>query len=152
MASVENVRLELVESDFGGTVRVTYTLRGSQDDVQHRQRYRERVELVGVDDAPFEDGVDALLPGGGLVFTRPMTFVNTAPLERLRIGQFSLNELDEDRGSSGAVIDLGPGRVLPLPNEDEIRARVTLTQIPGRPITERSDIWRRGGLLTRDWP
>jgi hypothetical protein len=151
MASVENVRLELLEVDLGGTARVSYTLRGSADDVQHRQKYRERVELVGVDEGDGEDGTNALLPGGGLVFTRLMTFANTAPLERLRVGHFSADELDEDWGLSGHILELGPGRILRLPKLDEIRARVTLTQIPGRPIVARSGIERRGGAIFAEW-
>jgi hypothetical protein len=139
MASIQNVRLEIVENQGSAVAQVSYTLTGSQQDADHQHAYREVVELIGVDEGPGEDGQNELIPGG-LVFNGAVTFANTTPINRPpRLLPLPSSALDED-----------PGRIFPnaiFPKEDEIRARVTLTQIPPPPVIANSNLVRRGGLF-----
>jgi hypothetical protein len=128
MASIQNVVLQIVENQGAAAALVTYRLIGTAQDVQQQRRYRETVELVGVDEGPGEDGVNELIPGGRFdavaVFTVPT-------LNRSRLLAVPSTALDEDPGK-------GPFGI--FPNRDEIRARVTLGQIPPPPVTADSNV------------
>lgn len=140
MAVVQSVHLEIVENQGAAAALVTYRLRGSAQDVQHQRLYRETVELIGVDEESGEDGRNELIPGG-LVFDGTLTFANTAVFDRPpRLLALPAAALDEDPGA-------GPFGLFPKP--DEIRARVTLTQVPPPPVSADSNLVRREQLVNQ---
>lgn len=138
MATIERLRLEIFENNGAALARVTYQVRPSQQDAQHR--YREDVQLIGVDEGPGEDGTNELIVGG-LLFSGIVTFPSTALVNRERLLPLPSSALDEDRGTGPAVF---------FALEDELRARVTLTEIPGTPVLAESNLVRRGGLVIKD--
>jgi hypothetical protein len=129
MASIQNVVLQIVENQGAAAALVTYRLVGSPQDVQLQRRYRETVELVGVDEGPGEDGSNELIPGGR--FDAVAAFTVPA-LNRSRLLAVPSAALDEDPGRSGPLAMFR--------NRDEIRARVTLVQIPPPAVTADSNV------------
>lgn len=118
MASIQNVRLQIVENEGAAAALVTFRLNGSPQDVQQQRTYAEIVELIGVDKIDGEDGQDEAIPFGrseGAVTFSALTLPRTRLLALPAAG---LNEDKMPSGPvSGAFADLLP---------DEIRARVTL--------------------------
>lgn len=127
MASIQAITLTItpVPNSANVSVQVGYVVSPSNHDLASGQHYREVCQLIG-DDTP-GDGTDDILrtifdattvfpsPGGG-GFSRAIQLFLPA------------SALDED---SGTVLD-----------EDEIRARVTLTPIP---TSRESNLVRMGG-------
>src|SRR3712207_8540722 len=61
MASISNVRLQIVEKSGSAKVLVSYRLNATHGDGANEQAYRELVQLVGVDAVPGEDGHNELI-------------------------------------------------------------------------------------------
>ena len=115
MASIHNVRLEIVENQGAAAALVTFSLFGTSLDLSGPGTYTQVVELIGVDDIDGEDGVDEAIPGSRseTLVTFPFT-----PADRKQLIALHGSSLDEDRA-------LFP--IASLSGRDEIRARVTLT-------------------------
>lgn len=117
MASIQpiNLRITRVPNSANVSIDVGYVVSASNHDLATEQNYREVCELIG-DDTP-GDGTDDIIRtildtttvfgGTGVHITRAIQFFLPA------------SALDEDSGR-------------PFLEEDEIRARVTLTPIPTR--------------------
>ncbi len=117
MASIQNVRLEIVENQGAAAALVTFNLIPSPQDVQEHRTYSETVELIGVDQGAGEDGIDELIPGSRSIAS--VTFPLPAP-GRKRLIALQGSSLDEDR-PSGPIVGFTDNP------PDEIRARVTLS-------------------------
>lgn len=114
-------------SPSNASVQVGYTVSASNHDLASAQTYRDVCELIG-DDTP-GDGTDDLLVK---LREEIIVFTSNTPHFTRAIQQFvPLTKLDEDAGF--VVLE-----------EDEIRARVTLTPIP---TSRESNLVRRGGLV-----
>lgn len=134
MASIQDVRLQLDERMGAAAALVTYNLRGTAQDVQQHVRYLELVQLIGDDKGLGEDGQDELI-ANGQVFADSIVFTSTEPVSRPpRLLALPSSFLNED-----------PGHVFGVQNEDEIRARVTLTRVDA-PVTAESNLVVRGGF------
>jgi hypothetical protein len=118
MASIQNVRLQIVENGGAAAALVTFRVTGSQQDVQQHRTYAEIVELIGVDRIPGEDGHDEPIPFGR---SEGSVIFNVATLERTRLLALPAAGLDEDKSATGPIVTASLGQ------PDEIRARVTLT-------------------------
>jgi len=138
MATINNVLLSIDHDPASpkAKAKVSYTLRGSLPDVQHPHRYRESVQLIGVDEGPGEDGVNDIIVGG-LVFSGTVGFANTNAINRSRVLELPDANINEDTGLASPF---------PLPKRDEIRAVVTLTQIAGAPVSAKSNDVKFGGI------
>lgn len=128
MASTGPVTLTISENASGRAhVVVSYLIEPTGHDLEKGQRYRELVQLIGVDTPARrgEDGTDDIIPGKP-VWDGVITFPTTLGGSITQIHEFDLpsSDLDEDPG--------------PIPRTDEILARVTLT-----PFRD-SNIVRRG--------
>lgn len=123
MASIENVRLEIVERNAAAAVLVTYSLVGSPEDIQQRRSYSETVELIGVDEGAGEDGRNETIRGSRS--DEQVTFPLATP-ERRRLLALQASALDEDQPFNPFS---------PVPHPDEIRARVTLTLFPSTTVS-----------------
>jgi hypothetical protein len=134
--SIKNLRLQLFEEHGRHTATVTYQLLGGPDNGDHA-RYVEKVELLGDDSRPGEDGVDDFLAQLVEVVLLPLADSN-----RRRTFTLLHGELNEDRSANPNVaIDLF---------EDEIVARVTVR--PGltpQVIVGKSNVVRRGGPVNK---
>jgi hypothetical protein len=118
MASIQNLRLQIVENEGAAAALVTFRVNGSPQDVQQQRTYAEIVELIGVDKIDGEDGQDEPIPFGRSEGT--VTF--TAPTHpRTRLLALPAAALNEDKIPSGPLSSAGAD-LLP----DEIRARVML--------------------------
>lgn len=126
MASIGNITLRIIDVPNSGnaSIDVGYTVHASGDDLVTGQSYREVCELIG-DDTPGDGSDDVLrtlreetivFDGNHQGFTRAIQAFVPKSL------------LDEDRG-------------IIVQEEDEIRARVTLTPIP---LRRESNLIRRG--------
>ncbi len=114
-------------SPSNASVQVGYSVSASNHDLASAQTYQDLCELIG-DDTP-GDGTDDLLVK---LREEIIVFTSNTPHFTRAIQQFvPLTKLDEDAG----FIAL---------EEDEIRARVTLTPIP---TSRESNLIRRGGLV-----
>src|SRR5262245_54604520 len=112
MASIRPITLTItpVPNSANVSVQVGYVVAGSSHDLATEQNYHEVCQLIG-DDTP-GDGTDDLLR---IVFEGTTVFDGTHVAFQRAIQLFMpLSELDEDNGG-------------PVIQEDEIRARVTLT-------------------------
>lgn len=130
MATISPITLTIGpgNSPSNASVQVGYTVSASNHDLASAQTYRDICELIG-DDTPGDGTDDILLKlrEEVIVFTS-----NTAHFTRA-IQQFvPLTKLDEDAGTF-------------IPQEDEIRARVTLTPIPTR--RESNQVVRGGPVI-----
>ncbi|MEA3034209.1 MAG: hypothetical protein QOJ94_3229 [Sphingomonadales bacterium] len=134
MASIENLHLEIFEQSGFAVAKVHYQIRGSQQDVLLKRRYREIAELIGDDTGAGEDGVSEPIPDGIIVST-VMTFTGTAPITRDQRIPLPSKALDEDPS----------GPIAAIPVEDEILAQVTLTPITVPQVSALSNVVRRGG-------
>lgn len=132
MASVDNVKLKLVENQGAAAALVTYRVKGSVTDGQGRT-FTERVELIGVDAIAGEDGVDEVIPGVGFQRSLISPF---GILQRSQLLALQGSSLDEDR-------NLGPIDL----RVDEIQARVTLSRNSQVRSSASSEIVRRGGIV-----
>lgn len=129
MATVGPITLTIGpgNSPDNASVQVGYTVSASSHDLASAQTYRDVCELIG-DDTP-GDGTDDLLVK---LREEIIVFTSNTPHFTRSIQQFvPLTQLDEDAG----IVVL---------EEDEIRARVTLTPIP---TSRESNLVRRGGLV-----
>jgi len=129
MASIGTVTLRIVNVPNSGnaSIDVGYTVSASSHDLATEQNYREVCELIG-DDTP-GDGTDDILQKLReeiIVFSS-----NTPHLTRAIQVFVPQSLLDEDRG-------------IVAQEEDEIRARVTLTPIP---TSRESNLIKRGGSV-----
>ena len=129
MPTIQNVRLEIVENQGAAAALVTYRLAFTSQDLGQSPNYVETVELIGVDASP-EDGQDDAIPG-----SRSDAAVTLAvgATERRRLIALQGTSLDEDKAPPGPIAGGG------VPTPDEIRARVTLTPLPGAPVSAVSD-------------
>jgi hypothetical protein len=130
MASIGPVSLRIINVPNSGnaSIDVGYTVSASSHDLATEQNYREVCELIG-DDTP-GDGTDDILQR---LRDDVTIFVSGGPQHFTRAIQVFVPQslLDEDRG-------------VVTQEEDEIRARVTLTPIP---TSRESNLIRRGGLV-----
>jgi hypothetical protein len=100
-------------SPTNASVQVGYVVSASNHDLASAQTYRDVCELIG-DDTPGDGTDDILLK----LREEVIVFTSNTPHFTRAIQQFvPLTKLDEDAGTL-------------IPQEDEIRARVTLTPIP----------------------
>ena len=127
MASIGPINLRITEIPSNGTasIDVGYTVSASSHDLATEQNYREVCQLIG-DDTP-GDGTDDILR----TLRDDITIFSGIAQHFTRAIQVfvPLSLLDEDRG-------------VVTQEEDEIRARVTLTPIP---TSRESNLIRRGG-------
>jgi hypothetical protein len=153
MASVSNLTLgiEVVNdgADLEAIVTASYRINWSSYDQNSNQPYRESCVLIGDDSGitPPEDGTDDAIPNGQLF---PQLLFPTLPvnggltpvasplipllqttssngatfLDRVHTKRINLSNLDEDQD--------------PVPNPDEIRARVTMTPVLPVAVTRES--------------
>ena len=135
MATIGNVRLRITEQQGRADALVTYTVTGSEEDIEEQLRYVEIVELIGVDASPGEDGTDDSIPGGRTV---DLLRFPLAVSQRRHPFDLPSSALDEDRR-------LGPDVAFPF--EDEIRARVTLRPILNATFGD-SNIVKRGAPVS----
>jgi hypothetical protein len=129
MASIGPVTLRIINvpNSANASIDVGYTVSASSHDLATEQNYREVCELIG-DDTP-GDGTDDVLQK---LKEEIIVFSSNAPHLTRAIQTFVPQSLlDEDRG-------------IIVPEEDEIRARVTLTPIP---TSRESNLIKRGGLV-----
>jgi hypothetical protein len=134
MATISPVTLRIIDVPNSGNVSIDvgYTVSASSHDLATEQNYREVCELIG-DDTP-GDGTDDILQK---LREEIIVFSGNTPHFTRAIQTFvPVSLLDEDRG----IIAL---------EEDEIRARVTLTPIP---TSRESNLIRRGGLVINPNP
>jgi hypothetical protein len=129
MATIQSITLTItpLPNSTDVTVYVGYVVSASSHDIATEQHYREVCELIG-DDTP-GDGSDDVLRT--LFDTTTIFTPTTAHFTRAIQLFLPLSALDEDGGG-------------PFHNEDEIRARVTLTPIP---TSRESNLVRVGGLV-----
>lgn len=113
-------------------VRVNFAVRFSQFDMITQLQYQECVQIFGVDQIAGEDNSDDLLSGISLTNVGP-ELINDPPSPfpqpiAFRSVQMPVSRglLDEDRA--------------PVPNPDELQARVTLTPLLPVEVTGRSNI------------
>ena len=129
MASIKPITLTITPNTNNGKliVYVHYVISASPNDVATEQNYREVCELIG-DDTPGDgkDDVIKTLSDGTTVFDGIFSH-----LTRIFQVELSRSELDEDSG--------------PILQDDEIRARVTLTPIAA---TRESNVVVLGGLVS----
>lgn len=133
MALIQSIKLTItpVTNSENVSVYVGYIVSGSNFDVSSEQSYREVCELIG-DDTP-GDGTDDPLRIRKLLDTTTVFSANTAHFTRAIQLFIPLSALDED--NEGPAIE-----------EDEIRARVTLTPLPPSPTRRESNMVRTGGI------
>ena len=131
MAHITEVALEVFGQLNPPQVRVSYRIEATGPDAVNEQRYRELVELIGVDEGPHEDGqneVVATLSDGIVKFdTSHVAFVRSPQVE---VTQEALNE--------------DPGIFF---RRHELRARVSLTPLPPEPVIRDSNLVVRGELV-----
>jgi hypothetical protein len=120
-----SLRIINVPNSSNASIDVGYTVSASSHDLATAQHYREVCELIG-DDTPGDGTDDVLrkLREEIIVFSG-----NTQSFTRAIQVFVPVSELDEDRG----IIAL---------EEDEIRARVTLTPVA---TSRESNLIKRGG-------
>jgi hypothetical protein len=130
MATIGNVTLTItpIPNSADVFVQVGYQVLGSPHDIATQQHYREVCELIG-DDTP-GDGTDDVLNINPPLFNDTTVF-SGASFQRAISRQVPRSVLDED--NTGPQIQ-----------EDEIRAKVTLTPIP---TSRESNLIRMGGIL-----
>ena len=126
MASIQPVTLTItpVPNSSNVSVYVGYVVVGNSSDLTSEQRYREVCELIG-DDTP-GDGTDDVIR---TLFDATTAFTDHQAFTRAIQLFMPLSELNEDSGR-------------PIFDDDEIRARVTLTPIPA---SRESNLIRIGG-------
>ena len=127
MASIQQVNLAITPAlnNANVIVDVGYSVSGSSHDIATQQHYREVCQLIG-DDTP-GDGTDDVLR---TIFDATTVFSGET-FERVLQVEVPRSVLDED--NNGIQIQ-----------EDEIRAKVTLTPIP---TSRESNLVRMGGIL-----
>ena len=130
MASISNVRLEILERLGTAKVRVSYRLFATHHDGPHEQAYREVVQLIGVDTGAGEDGVSEPIPGGKIWDGIVVFTTSQVSFEQTREFELPSSALNEDPG--------------PPIREDEIQARVTLIPLPPASPSRDSNLVRRG--------
>ena len=128
MASVQPITLTItpVPNSANVSVSVGYVVSGTGHDLATEQNYREVCQLIG-DDTP-GDGTDDILR---TIFETTTVFTgNNVHFTRAIQLFLPLSALDEDNEG-------------PFIQEDEIRAKVTLTPIP---TSRESNLIRVGGI------
>ena len=130
MALISTAHLEIVGNSIPPVLKVTYTVRATNDDATARRSYQEIVELIGVDIGPGEDGRSEPIEGGKML-DDVITF-STSQETFLR---------EPQKEVPGALL-MEDGPFL----RGEIRARVSLIPIPPQPVI------RSSNLLLRDPP
>jgi len=127
MASIQQVNLAItpVPNSANVIVDVGYVVSGSSHDIATQQHYREVCQLIG-DDTP-GDGTDDVLR---TIFDST-TVCSGNSFQRVLQVVVPRSVLDEDNDG-------------PQIQEDEIRAKVTLTPIP---TSRESNLIRMGGIL-----
>jgi len=117
MAAINNVRLDIFDNNPSpgrALVQISYKILGTHHDIAHEQKYRELVQLIGVDEGPGEDGRSEPLPIDP-IWDGPFTFGGLATaFDRTREGVIPTSALIEDA----------------FFRRSEIRARVTLEPLP----------------------
>ena len=129
MVSIEGLHLDIVEEHGRRTAVVTYRLLGGPQNGDH-ERHTEKVELLGDDNRPGEDGIDDFIAQKFELVLLPLS-----DPRRRHTFVLSAAQLDEDRGANPNVIDLF---------EDEIVARVTIGPTPKQWVAK-SNVVQRGG-------
>lgn len=135
MASIQNVRLEIVENQGAAAALVTYELFGSARDLQLHRTYIESIRLFGVDEKAGEDGQNEMIAAAR--FDGSVTFPIATP-NQTRLMALPASALDEDPS---------PGPVNVALQEDEIKAVVTLTPATPATVIANSNIVLRGAPL-----
>lgn len=126
MASIGPVSLRIINvpNSSNASIDVGYTVSASSHDLATQQHYREVCELIG-DDTP-GDGTDDVLR---TLREEIIDFTDHPSFTRAIQVFVPVSLLDEDRG-------------IVTQEEDEIRARVTLTPVA---TSRESNLIRRGG-------
>ena len=128
MASIQSITLSItpVDNSANVSVYVGYVVSGTSHDVATEQNYREICQLIG-DDTP-GDGTDDVLR---TIFDTTTVFAGNSVQFTRAIQLFMpRSALDEDNQG-------------PMIQEDEIRAKVTLTPVP---TSRESNLVRLGGI------
>jgi hypothetical protein len=125
MASIGPVSLRIIDvpNSSNASIDVGYTVSASSHDLATQQHYREVCELIG-DDTP-GDGTDDVLR---TLREEIIDFADHPSFTRAIQVFVPVSLLDEDRG-------------IVTQEDDEIRARVTLTPVP---TSRESNLIRRG--------
>jgi hypothetical protein len=125
MASIGPVNLRIIDvpNSSNASIDVGYTVSASSHDLATQQHYREVCELIG-DDTP-GDGTDDVLR---TLRDEVIDFSDHPSFTRAIQVFVPVGLLDEDRG-------------VVTQEDDEIRARVTLTPVP---TSRESNLIRRG--------
>jgi hypothetical protein len=130
MANITDVLLEVFDQSGSAMVRANYRVEATGADATQQQRYRELVELIGVDDLGHEDGqndVISVISDGTITFdTSHVAFVRAPEVN------IPSSALDEDAG---------------VFRWDELRARVSLTPLPPEGVARESNVITRGGPI-----
>lgn len=129
MASIQPITLRItrIANSADVNIDVSYVVSASGHDLTTEQNYREVCQLIG-DDTP-GDGTDDILR---TLFDSTTVFNGTTPhFQRVIQRRLPASVLDEDSGG-------------PAIEEDEIRARVTMTPIP---TSRESNLVRFGGTV-----
>lgn len=132
MASISNVRLQIVETSGSANILVSYRLDATNGDGANGQAYRELVQLVGVDIGPGEDGRSELISGGTL----------WDGVVKFSTSQVRFDQSRETPFINSSILDEDGGLFI---KEDEIQALVTLIPLPPESPSAVSNIVRRGG-------
>jgi hypothetical protein len=151
MATISNLTLDIqVENDpngvLVGNVTAAYRITWSLYDQESEQQYREVCKLIGDDTglSPAEDGVDDAIPNGQLfpqlLFPIPLP---GQPLIPVLLGTISSNGqpfVDRVHTKTIDLSDLNED-VAPLPDQDDLRAVVTLTPVLPATVTRESALF-----------
>jgi hypothetical protein len=112
MPSIGPVTLKIVEASGQTGITITYTIRGTPDDIAQNVVYDERVELIGVDQGAGEDGHDELI-------------ASAFPVTQMQFGPTTSRSRSHSAALPAALFDEDPSLNI---TPDEIQARVTLTR------------------------
>ena len=131
MAEIKDVKLTIDENKpvvGRAIIRVVYRVRPTEHDVEHRQMYRELVEVIGDDSGPGEDGVSEKLSVAPLSNSL-VSFASQGWATRIHTKDVPISVLNEDPH--------------PIFRTDEIQAQVTLTPIPLQTLFGVSNVIKR---------
>ena len=114
MANIGPVTLNISRVGANALVEVSYGVLAETRDLATQQPYREICRLIG-DDTP-GDGSDDIVAGGTLLNAITVFTESNPEFTRILKRTLPLSNLDEDTGG-------------PLPEDDELRAVVSLTPL-----------------------
>ena len=130
MAAISDVLLEIFNQSGSALVRANYRIEATGPDAVQEQRYREVVELFGLDEGAREDGQSEVIQ---VISDGPIKF-DTSHVAFVRAPEITVPSavLDEDSG---------------IFRRDELRARVSLTPLPPEPVSRDSNTIIRQAIV-----